>query len=58
MTMRPKTTRSDAVISESMTDLTTPGVVVELDPDEAELYGPFLDDALDEETAWDSNADL
>ena len=56
--MSPKTTRSDAVISESMTELTMPGVMVELDPDEAELYGPFLDDALDEETAWDANADL
>jgi hypothetical protein len=56
--MSPKTTRSDAVISESMADFTTPGVVVELDPDEAELYGPFLEDALDEETAWDSNSDL
>jgi hypothetical protein len=56
--MSPKTPRSDAVISESMTDLITPGVVVELDPDEAESYGPFLDDALDEETAWDANADL
>ena len=56
--MSPKTRRTDAVISESMTDLTTPGAVVELDPDEAELYGPFLEDALDESTAWDSNADL
>ena len=56
--MSPKTTPSDAVISESMDDLTTPGVIVELDPDEAELYGPFLEDALDEETAWDANTDL
>jgi hypothetical protein len=56
--MSPKTTRTDAVVSESMTDLITPGVVVELDPDEAEFYGPFQEDALDEETAWESNADL
>jgi hypothetical protein len=46
------------VISESLTDLTTPGVVVELDPDAADRAGAFLDDALDEDAAWESNADL
>jgi hypothetical protein len=47
-----------AVISESMADLTTAGVIVEVDPDEADRAGTFLDDALDEEAAWDANVDL
>jgi sugar phosphate isomerase/epimerase len=47
-----------AVISESLADFTTPGVVVELDPDAVDRAGAFLDDALDEDAAWESNADL
>jgi hypothetical protein len=54
----PKPIAPAAVISESLTDLTTPGAVVELDPDAADRAGAFLDDALDEDAAWESNADL
>ena len=54
----PKPIAPAAVISESLTDLTTPGVVVELDPDAADRAGAFLDDALDEDAAWESSADL
>ena len=54
----PKPPIAAVVISENLADLTVPGVIVELDPDEADRAGAFLDDALDEETAWESNADL
>jgi hypothetical protein len=54
----PKPIAPAAVISESLRDLTTPGVVVELEPDAADRAGAFLDDALDEDAAWESNADL
>ena len=54
----PKPMAPAAVISESLADLTTPGVIVELDPDAADRAGAFLDDALDEDGAWQANADL
>ena len=54
----PKVTRADPVISESPDDLLIPGVIVEVDPDEAERMGAFEEDALDEATAWESNPDL
>ena len=54
----PKPPIAAALISQSLADLTVPGVIVELDPDEADRAGAFLDDALDEEAAWESNADL
>jgi len=47
-----------AIISESLADLTIAGVIVEVDPDAADRAGAFLEDALDEQTAWESNADL
>ena len=43
------------IISESMEDFLTPGVIVELTPDEAEALGAFEETALDEEAAWESN---
>ena len=54
----PKPIAPAAVISESLADLMTPGVIVELDPDAADRAGAFLDDALDEDAAWAANADL
>jgi hypothetical protein len=54
----PKPIAPAPVISESLTDLTTPGVIVALDPDAADRAGAFLDDALDEDAAWEANADL
>jgi hypothetical protein len=33
-------------------------VIIEVDPEEADRLGAFAEDALDEETAWDANADL
>ena len=55
--MGPKITRDDPVISQSLDDLLIPGVIVEVDPDEADRMGVFEEDALDEATAWESNPD-
>ena len=46
------------IISEQLTDLATPGVMVELDPDEAEALGAFEETALSEADAWEANADI
>lgn len=46
------------IISENLDDLLTPGVIVEVDPDVAEDLGAFLETALSEEDAWESNIDL
>jgi hypothetical protein len=45
-------------LSGSIADLTTPGVVVEVDAAEAESLGAFEETALTEAEAWDANADL
>jgi hypothetical protein len=58
MSLNPKLPPMDAIVSESLEDLSIPGVIVEVDPDEADRLGAFAEDALDEETAWDANADL
>ena len=49
---------ADAVLSDSITDLLIPGVVVELDAAEAEALGAFEEIALTEADAWEANADL
>jgi len=46
------------VLSGSIADLTTPGVVVVVDAAEAESLGTFEETALTEAEAWDANADL
>lgn len=58
MALNPKLPRGHAIISESMDDASIPGVIIEVDPEEADRLGAFEEDALDEETAWDANADL
>ncbi|WP_247882362.1 hypothetical protein [Azospirillum sp. TSA2s] len=50
--------QQDAILSTSLSDFGTPGVVVEVDPDEAEALGAFEETALTEADAWESNADL
>jgi hypothetical protein len=47
-----------AVISGSFADLLMPGVIVEVDPAEAEDLGAFQETALTEAEAWEANADL
>jgi type IV secretion system protein VirB1 len=49
---------ADAVLSDSLTDLMVPGVLVEMDASEAESLGAFEETALTESDAWDANADL
>lgn len=49
---------SEVLLSDDYRDLTTPGVVVELDAGEAESLGAFEETALSEADAWEANADL
>jgi hypothetical protein len=51
-------TSATEVLREKLTDAQTPGYQAEFDPDEAERVGAFVEDALSEEDAVDSNADL
>ena len=46
------------VISRSMADALTPGVMVELTDAEAEHEGAFVESALSGEDAWASNVDI
>ena len=45
-------------LREKLADAATPGYQAEFDPEEAERAGAFVEDALSEEDAADSNADL
>lgn len=45
------------VFSPAIEDAMTPGVIVDVDPDDAEAMGAFQDDALTEREAWESNRD-
>lgn len=45
------------VLTVDESDLTTAGAQVIYDPDEAEIAGAFVEDALSEADAWDANAD-
>ena len=45
-------------LREKLTDAQTPGYQAEFDPEEAERAGAFVEDALSEQDATDSNADL
>ena len=46
------------VLSAKLDDAMTPGMVVELDPGEAEVVGAFFEDAISEEDALASTCDL
>lgn len=45
---------NNPIISQSMADFGTPGVIAELDPDEAEAWGAFEENAITEQDAMDS----
>jgi hypothetical protein len=47
-----------AVILEKLADAQTPGFQAEFDPDEAELAGAFVEDALNADDALESVDDL
>jgi hypothetical protein len=51
-------TSSEAVIREKLIDAMTPGFQAEFDPDEADQAGAFIEDALSEEDAMESDVDL
>ncbi len=46
------------VALEKLADADNPGFIVEVDPDEAELLGAFMEDALTEQDAMESGVDL
>lgn len=48
---------TNPIISQSMTDFGTRGVIVELDPEEAEAWGAFEETAITEQDAIDSELD-
>jgi hypothetical protein len=54
----PRITKIDPVYSENIADADVPGVVVVVDPEDADVLGAFEETALDEEAAWESNIDL
>uniref|UniRef100_A0ABX1PPL4 Conjugal transfer protein TraD n=1 Tax=Aromatoleum anaerobium TaxID=182180 RepID=A0ABX1PPL4_9RHOO len=51
-------TNATDAIREKMIDALTPGYQAEFDPDEAERVGAFVEDALSEQDALESDADL
>ncbi|OJW51145.1 MAG: conjugal transfer protein TraD [Alphaproteobacteria bacterium 41-28] len=46
------------VVAEKLKDALTPGYQAEFDPEEADQAGAFLEDALSEQDAMESDADL
>jgi hypothetical protein len=48
----------NAIIREKFIDAMTPGFQAEFDPDEAEKAGAFVEDALTEKDAIESDIDL
>ena len=50
--------RPSAQLSNSLADFAVPGVMVEVDPQEAEELGAFEEPALTAADAWDANADI
>lgn len=58
MTKTTNLTAADEALQEKLEDAMTPGYQVEFDPMEAEKVGAFVEDALSEEDAEESTADL
>lgn len=46
------------ILAEKLTDAMVPGAIVEFDPEEAERAGAFVEDALSESDALESDIDL
>lgn len=53
----PKATEPP-IVSRTIDDIDTPGVVVEVDQDEAEQWGAFTEDAIDFDAALESNVEV
>ena len=45
------------ILAEKLTDAMVPGAIVEFDPEEAEMAGAFVEDALSEADALESSVD-
>ncbi len=45
------------IVNAKLADLDTPGAVIEMDPEEAELAGAFVEDALTAEDALEASTD-
>jgi hypothetical protein len=45
------------ILAEKLTDAMVPGAIVEFDPEEAEMAGAFVEDALSESDALESSVD-
>lgn len=58
MSRATSSTPSAPVVSASLDDLLTPGVMVEVDANVADAYGAFDETALTEQAAWESRDDL
>ncbi len=54
----PRDASAEAMLSNDPEDMMLPGIVVEMDADEAESFGAFEEIALSEADAWDANTDL
>lgn len=46
------------IVSKTIDDIATPGVSVEVEPDEAERLGAFEEDALTDSDAVEANRDI
>jgi hypothetical protein len=57
-TSGPRITKNNPVYSENIADADVPGVVVVVDPEDADVLGAFEETAIDEAAAWESNIDL
>jgi hypothetical protein len=45
-------------LAQKLAGVGVPGAVIEVDPDEADMLGAFREEALTEEEAYESSADL
>lgn len=46
------------ILSTDLREFLTPGVMVEVEPEEAESLGAFEENALDDASAWEANTDV
>lgn len=56
--MKDDETNEGRVLDEKLIDALTPGLLITFDPNEASRAGAFMEDALSEVDAFESNADL
>jgi hypothetical protein len=57
MRLNKRPTWSDPQLSLDLQDFMAPGLIVEMNPEDAASLGAFEETALDETAAWDANLD-